>query len=127
VLPFSGPRAEFAAREAEKHCRAVLAALRAQLPPALARSFRSPEHVATELLPYLVRLVAPNVRPVIVGGSGGSGEQRGLASVRTERERELVRRAVGVMNSVGLAFQRCRLENDMTAGRAPVWVYRMEP
>ncbi len=124
ALPFSGPRAEFAAREAEKHCRAVLVALLAQLPPALARSFRSPEHVATELLPYLVRLVTPNVRPVIVGGSG---EQRGLASVRTERERELVRRAVGVMNSVGLSFQRCRLENDATAGRAPVWVYRMEP
>ncbi|OAA56949.1 ATPase, AAA-type, core [Niveomyces insectorum RCEF 264] len=61
--PFSGPRADYAAREATKHNRAALQALQANLPASLLRAFRSPEDVAADLLPYV-----PN------GGSRDSGE-----------------------------------------------------
>ncbi len=122
--PFSGPRADFNAREAEKENRAILSGLLSSLSVHLARSFRSPEEVATDFLPYLVKLVTPDVKPVVVGGSG---ELRGTASVRTQGERDLVRRAVNVMNGVGITFQRTRVDGEIMAGRTGTWVYRMEP
>lgn len=122
--PFSGPRADFNAREAEKENRSILSGLLASFSVQLARAFRSPEDIATDLLPYLVKLVTPDVKPVVVGGSG---EQRGTASVRTEGERNLVRRAVNVMNGVGITFQRARVDGEVMAGRTGTWVYRMEP
>ena len=121
---FSGPRAEFNAREAEKENRSILSTLLGSFSVHMARAFRSSEDVATELLPCLTKLVTPDVKPVVVGGSG---DQRGTASVRTDIERNLVRRAVNVMNGVGITFQRCRVDGDMMAGRTGTWVYRMEP
>ena len=125
-LPFTGPRADFAAYEAEKANRAALQALQGQLPPSLTRAFRSPEDVATDFLPYLVRLVAPDVKPVVIGGSDKSGS---VASVRREGEKAMVRRAAHVLAEVGIALHKGRIESDAAAG--PVarvqWVYRMEP
>ncbi|PNY23991.1 Chromosome transmission fidelity protein 18 [Tolypocladium capitatum] len=120
--PFSGPRADYQAREAEKQNRAQLQALQAQLSPSLVRSFRSAEDVATEFLPYLVRIVSPDVKPVVVGGSQGS-----MASVRKESERAMVRRASEVLADVGIALQRGKIESETLPGRGPQYVYRMDP
>ena len=122
-LPFSGPRADYDAKEAEKSCKATIAELQSNLNATLLRSFRSLEDIATDLLPYLVRMLTPDVKPIIVGGSG---DQRGVASVRREGEREMVKRAVDVMSGVGIKFERGRLEGDF-GHRANQWVYRMEP
>ncbi|KAI0872112.1 hypothetical protein GGS24DRAFT_28095 [Hypoxylon argillaceum] len=124
VLPFSGPRADFAARESEKENRSMLQALHAQLPSTLMRSFRSVEDVSVEFLPYLVRMISPDVKPVVVGGSG---DVRGTASVRKETEKVMVQRAASVLAEVGIELQRGKIENDSPFSRGPQWVYRMEP
>ncbi|KAH6659232.1 hypothetical protein BKA67DRAFT_511113 [Truncatella angustata] len=121
-LPFSGPRADFEAREAEKANRVMLQALHTQLSPSLMRSFRSAEDIATDFIPYLIRLVSPNVKPVVVGGSG---DQKGTASVRQESEKLMVKRAADTLLDVGIALQRGKIEGD--AFSRPTWVYRMEP
>lgn len=121
-MPFTGPRADYQAREAEKQNRAQLQALQAQLSPSLMRSFRSPEDVATGFLPYLVRMVSPNVKPVVVGGS-----QDFTATVRKESERALVRRASEILAEVGIALHRGKIETESLPGRGPQYVYRMDP
>jgi chromosome transmission fidelity protein 18 len=121
VLPFSGPRADYEAHEAEKQNRSTILALQANLNAMLLRSFRSPEDIATDLLPYLVRMLTPEIKPIIVGGSG---DQKGIASVRKEAEKSMAKRAVNVMGGVGVIFERGKLEGDF---RATQWVYRMEP
>jgi chromosome transmission fidelity protein 18 len=122
-LPFTGPRADYQAHEAEKENRATILALQASLNATLLRSFRSPEDIATDLLPYLVRMLTPEIKPIIVGGSG---EQKGIASVRKEAEKAMVRRSADVMGAVGVIFERGKLEGDF-GNRATQWVYRMEP
>lgn len=126
-LPFSGPTADFAAREALKVNRAALQGILAQLSPSLARSFRSPEHVATDLLPYLLRLVSPDVKPVLVGG----GDKGAIASVRREGEKAMVRRAAQVLAEMGIELLKGKIEADNGAGGSmsyrTQWVYRMEP
>lgn len=121
-LPFTGPRADYQAREAEKQNRVQLQALQSQLSPTLTRSFRSPEDVATEFLPYLIRLVSPDVKPVVVGGSQGS-----MASVRKEGEKAMVQRASQVLAEVGVSLQRGVIEGETFGGRGPQYVYRLEP
>lgn len=123
ILPFSGPRADYEAFEAEKTNRATVLALQASLDATLVRSFRSPEDIAVDLLPYLVRMLTPEIKPIVVGGSG---DQKGIASVRKESEKAMVRRAVDVMGTVGVLFERGKLDGDFT-NRATQWVYRMEP
>ncbi|KAH8900079.1 hypothetical protein GQ53DRAFT_709411 [Thozetella sp. PMI_491] len=124
-VPFSGPRADYEAYEAEKVNRATLQSIQAQLPPSLIRSFRSPEHVATDFLPYLVRLVSPDVKPVVVGGSDKGGS---VASVRRESEKAMVRRAAETLADVGISLEKGKIE-DLGAGPGArtQWVYRMEP
>ncbi|KAI5926667.1 hypothetical protein F4810DRAFT_653035 [Camillea tinctor] len=121
-LPFSGPRADFVARESEKENRAMLQAIQAQLSPTLIRSFRSAEDISVDFLPYLIRLVSPDVKPVVVGGSGS-----GTASVRKESERMMVKRAADVLAQVGIELHRGKIENESAFSRGPQWVYRMEP
>lgn len=122
-VPFSGPRADYDAKEAEKSCRATIMEIQSSLNATLLRSFRNAGDIATDLLPYLVRMLTPDVKPIIVGGSG---DQRGIASVRKEGEREMVKRAVNVMSGVGVKFERGKLEGDF-GNRGSQWVYRMEP
>lgn len=126
-LPFSGPRADYAAFEAEKVNRAALQGIHAQLPPTLTRAFRSPEHIATDFLPYLVRLVSPDVKPVMVGAS--NDKTGAVASVRREGEKAMVRRAAQVLAEVGIALHRGKIEPDANAvpAQRTQWVYRMEP
>ncbi|KAH8804763.1 chromosome transmission fidelity protein-like protein 18 [Xylogone sp. PMI_703] len=122
-LPFTGPRADYSAHEAEKLNRATIQTLQSSLNAVLLRNFRSPEEIATDLLPYLVRMLTPEVKPIIVGGSG---EQKGIASVRRESEKVLVKRAVDVMSTFSVIFERGRIEGEI-GHRATQWVYRMEP
>jgi len=124
-LPFSGPRADFAAREAEKENRALLQTIQAQLPPSLMRAFRSPEDISTDFMPYLVRLVSPDVKPILVGGSDKGSS---IASVRREGEKVMVRRAAEVLAEVGISLLKGKIEeaNPSPASRTQ-WVYRMEP
>ncbi|MCJ1282247.1 hypothetical protein MMC26_001570 [Xylographa opegraphella] len=120
--PFSGPRADFSAFEVGKQNRAILLGLQSSLSAPLLRSFRSPEEIATDLLPHLLRMLTPDVKPVVVGGSG---DVRGTASVRKESEKEMVRRAVEAMGAVGVTFERARVED--ARGGYGGFIYRMEP
>ena len=123
VGPYTGPRANHLAYEAEKENRAQLQALHAQLPPTLGRSFRSAEAMAVDLMPYLLKIVSPNVKPVVVGGS-----QMATATVRREGERVMVKRAAEIMAEVGLDVQRGLVETEENVvGRRPDFVYRLEP
>lgn len=124
-LPFTGPRADYTAHETIKQNRALLQGLQGQLPPTLMRAFRSPEDIATDFLPYLVRLVSPDVKPVVVGGSGDKGT---IASVRREFEKNMVKRGAEVLAEVGIALMKGKIEdsNPSMAGRTQ-WVYRMDP
>lgn len=125
-LPFTGPRADFSAYEMEKQNRSVLQSIQSNLPPSLGRSFRSPENVATDFLPYLVRLISPDVKPVVVGGSGDKGVS--VASVRREGEKIMVHRAAEVLAEVGISLVKGKIEdpNPSMANRTQ-WVYRMDP
>lgn len=124
-LPFTGPRADYSAHETGKQNRALLQGLQTQLPPTLMRAFRSPEDIATDFLPYLVRLVSPDVKPVVVGGSTDKGS---VASVRRDTEKEMVRRAAEVLAEVGISMLKGKIEDNSPsmAGRTQ-WVYRMDP
>ncbi|KAJ5775756.1 uncharacterized protein N7511_000767 [Penicillium nucicola] len=119
--PFSGPRADFAAFEAQKANRATLIAFHNSFSAPMARIFRSSESVITDLIPHLTRMLAPDVKPVIIRGNG---DQRSSASVRKESERALVQSAVGVMSGMGVTFEKVRVEQDGNYGG---WAYRMEP
>lgn len=124
--PFTGPRADFDAFEAEKNNRAILLGLQSSLNPTLLRIFRSPEDISIDLLPQLMSMLTPDVKPVVVGGSGsGSGDNnRGVATVRKESERSMVRNAVRVMAALGVTFEKARVEAGTNYGGC---VYRMEP
>ncbi|KAG0649130.1 Chromosome transmission fidelity 18 [Hyphodiscus hymeniophilus] len=122
-LPFSGPRADYEAHEALKFNRDTIQTLQSSLNATLLRSFRSPENIATDLLPYLVRMLTPEIKPIVVGGSG---DQKGIASVRKESEKTMVKKAVDVMGEIGVIFERGKLDGDF-GNRATQWVYRMEP
>jgi len=131
--PFTGPRASFLAHESQKSNRATLQHLHASLSVPLHRAFRSIEDLAQELLPYLLRILNPDVKPVVVGGSG---DDKGVASVRRGPEREMVRRGVEAMWACGVEFRKGRVEFGESGPQGPGqgqgqnfggWVYRMEP
>ena len=119
---FSGPRADHEASEAMKENKAILSGFQSSLSTCLVRSFRLVADISTDLLPNVIKMLTPDVKPVMVGGSG---DQRGVVSVRKESEREMIQRAVGVMSAVGVSFERSRVN----AGQAGVsaYIYRMEP
>ena len=118
---FSGPRADHEASEAMKENKAILFGFQSSLSTSLLRSFRSAE-ISTDLLPNIIKMLTPDVKPIIVGGSG---DQRGVVSVRKEGEREMIQRAVSVMSAVGINFERSRVDAGM-AGTS-TYIFRMEP
>ncbi|ORY11050.1 hypothetical protein BCR34DRAFT_565886 [Clohesyomyces aquaticus] len=125
--PFSGPSASYMAMEQQKASRAALMALQSTLSLPLTRIFRSPAEIATELLPYALRLLSPDVKPVIVNTGPSGSKSAATASVRKASEKALVKRAVGAMAATGVRFERSRVELDDFANRNGGWVYRMEP
>ena len=121
-VSFSGPRADFEASEAHKQTRTVLLGLQSSLPAPLFRAFRSPQDISVGLLPYLIRILVPNVRPATIGGSG---EQKGVVSVKKEWERRTIERAAAAMSAIGVVFERGRIEGGQTRGSSHG--YQMEP
>jgi len=121
-LPFSGPRADYEASEMLKQNKATLQAMQSSLSIPLFREFRSIEDISTDFLPYFMSILKPNVKPIVVGGSG---DQKGIVSVRKETEKAMLGRAVSVMHGVGVTFERSRVEGGY-AGTSS-YVYRMEP
>ncbi|KAL8996335.1 MAG: hypothetical protein Q9169_004135 [Polycauliona sp. 2 TL-2023] len=121
-VPFTGSRADYEASETQKQNKAVLQSFQSHMSPSLQRSFRSIEDITTGLLPCLIKILTPDVKPVIVGGSG---EQRGIVSVRKGGERRMIERAVGVMPDVGVSFERSRI--GQVPERSRDYVYRMDP
>lgn len=119
--PFSGPRADYAAFEALKQNQSVLSGFQSSFSAPLLRLFRSPNNLATELIPNVIRMLSPDVKPVVVRGS----EQKSVASVRKESERALIQSAVRVMAGLGVTFEKVRIENE--GGAHGGWAYRMEP
>ncbi|KAK6507600.1 hypothetical protein TWF481_006027 [Arthrobotrys musiformis] len=122
ISPFSGPKAEFEMREAQKATMSTLSQLISVLPYSLIRGFKPIETVAYELAPWLIQIVQPKVNPVLVGGKDGPG----VASVRREFEKKMVERAVEVLAESNVGFEKLRVEGD-SAGRGGGWVFRMEP
>jgi chromosome transmission fidelity protein 18 len=100
----------------------------------LARMYRSAADIATELLPYTLRMMNPDIKPVLVHPSStGTSKSAPTASVRKASERVLVARAVEAMAATGVRFERTRVEYENGASSAAMgrgvsgWVYRMEP
>ena len=118
--PFSGARADFAAYEAEKQNRSISAEILASFSSPLMRLFRSTDALSGEFIPYVCRILSPDVKPVVVGGSGNS-----VASVRKDTEKKLVQSAVRAMNGLGVNFEKVKV--DMEHGGHGGFVYRMEP
>lgn len=125
VHPFSGPKADFAAYEAEKQSRSLLTELQSSFSGSLLRMFSSVDTIAAELIPNVGRMLAPDVKPVVIGGSGGSAS---VASVRKENEKTCIRNAVRTMVALDISFEKVRVEIE---GGGPHsnggYAYRMEP
>ena len=121
-IPFSGPRADYEASETLKQNKAMLQSVHSSLSVPLFRSFRSAEDIATDLVPYLVRLLTPNVKPIVVGGSAG---RDAIVSVRKNTEKAMLERAVNVMGDVGVTFERNRVDGGLSGSSS--YMYRMEP
>ncbi|KAF2102130.1 hypothetical protein NA57DRAFT_33969 [Rhizodiscina lignyota] len=134
--PFSGPSAAFQASEAQKANAAYISTFQSGLSLRLTRMYRAPETIAMELLPYVLRILSPDVKPVIVntGSKLSSGPAStgptSTASVRKASEKVLVSRAVEGMIATGVQYERARIENDAISrphqGNGG-WVFRMEP
>ncbi|RMZ83321.1 hypothetical protein DV737_g1716, partial [Chaetothyriales sp. CBS 132003] len=128
--PFAGVKADFAANEAEKANRTMLAELQERFQAELLRMFSSIDNIATELVPHVVgRMMAPDVKPVVVGGSGSTAS---VASVRKDSEKKCVKNSVKVMHALDVRFEKVKVELEVGAGVAAGhtkggFAYRMEP
>ena len=120
--PFSGVKADYAAFEAQRQNHAILTGFQSSFSPPIIRLFRSMDSIATELVPSLMCILSPDVKPVVIHGSK---EQGSVASVRKESELALVRMAVRAMKGMGVTFEKVRVESDGSYGGG--WAYRMEP
>jgi len=114
--PFSGPRADFAAYEAQKQNHSLLLSFQSSFTAPLTRLFRCLDCVVIDLIPNLVKMISPNVKPTEVRGGSQS-----VVSVRKESERALVRSAVKIMSGLNMRFERSVARTD---GRI---FYQMEP
>lgn len=123
--PFSGLKADFAAYEAEKQNRTLLTELRSSFSGSMLRLFSSVDAIALELIPNIGRMLAPDVKPVVIGGSGGSAS---VASVRKETEKQCVRNAVKTMLALDVSFEKVRVEIEGGGAHSNGgYIYRMEP
>lgn len=125
ATPFTGPQAEWEVRESTKENKALIQTVHTSMNGGirLHQAFKSAETVAMELAPWVSRILAPNIKPIVVGGSGPEG---GVASVRRESEKKLVMRGVEVMVGLGIEFEKVKVEGIGGGGNWG-WIYRMEP
>lgn len=125
--PFSGPTANYTASEMLKANTATITLLQNSLSLPLVRMYRSTASIACELLPYTLRMLSPEVKPVIIHSSAlGSAKSAPTASVRKASEKALVARAVQCMAATGVRFEKSRVEVE-TRSVPGGWVFRMEP
>lgn len=123
--PFGGVKADFAAYEAEKQNRTLLTELQSSFSGSLLRLFSSVDTIATELIPNVGRMLAPEVKPVVIGGSGGSAS---VASVRKDTEKVCIKNAARTMMALGLSFEKIRIEIEGGGAHSNGgFAYRMEP
>jgi chromosome transmission fidelity protein 18 len=127
VAAFSGLTANYQAAEQSKASRAQLMGLQSTLSMSLTRLFRSPQELAIELIPYALRMLSPDVKPVIVNTGPSGSKSAATASVRKASEKALVKKAVEAMAATGVRFERSKVEFDDVASRNGGWVFRMEP
>ena len=120
---FSGPQADYLASEKHRQNTSILQGLQSSLSVHSLRTFRSIDDIANGLLPYVVKILLPDVKPVILGGKN---EVQRMVSVRKESERQMMQRAVSVMSGIGVTFERSRVEASQVGGISD-YVYRMEP
>lgn len=125
TAPLTGPQAEWEVRECTKENKALIQIIHTCMIGGirLHQAFKSAETVSMELAPWVSRILAPSIKPVVVGGSGPEG---GVASVRREGEKRLVQRGVQVMVGMGIEFEKVKVEGIGGGGNWG-WVYRMEP
>jgi chromosome transmission fidelity protein 18 len=102
-------------------------ALQSTLSLHLTRMFRSPEEMALELIPYTLRMLSPDVKPVIVNTGASGSKSFASATVRKASEKALVGKAVEAMAATGIRFEKSRIETEDVANRAAGFVWRMEP
>lgn len=93
----------------------------------MTRLFRSPEEMATELIPYTLRMLSPDVKPVIVNTGPAGSNSSATAAVRKSSEKALVKKAVEAMAATGVRFERSRIETEDAMNRSGGFVFRMEP
>lgn len=125
VHPFSGPKADFAAYEAEKQSRTLLTELQSRFSGSLLRLFSTVDTIAAELIPSVGRMLAPDVKPVVIGGSGGSAS---IASVRRDNEKVCIKNAVRTMVALDVSFEKVRVEIEGGGAHSNGgYAYRMEP
>lgn len=122
VHPLSGLKADYAAYETEKANRTVLNEMQSNFPGEMLRLFSSTDTIATELVPNVARILSPDVKPVVVGGSGGSAA---IASVRKESEKNCVKSSVRVMNALNITFEKLRIDTEGYGSGG--YTLRMEP
>ncbi|KAL6704070.1 Chromosome transmission fidelity protein 18 [Coniothyrium glycines] len=127
LAPFTGPGAHFAATEQLKAGKSQLMALQTSLSLPLTRMFRSPEEMAMELIPYVLRMLSPDVKPVLVNTGPSGSKSIATASVRKASEKELVAKAVEAMVATGVRFEKSRVEFEDVSNRTGGFVWRMEP
>ncbi|KAK7548731.1 chromosome transmission fidelity protein 18 [Phyllosticta citricarpa] len=128
-LPFTGPSAPYQVSELTRVNQAALSAIQSKLSLNLSRMYRSSADISTELIPYLLRMLSPDVKPVIINTASAADKTKSAptASVRKASEKELVRRAVNAMSATGVRFEKSRVDfADPRQGNGG-WVYRMEP
>jgi chromosome transmission fidelity protein 18 len=102
-------------------------ALQTSLSLPLTRMFRSPEEMAMELIPYVLRMLSPDVKPVLVNTGPSGSKSFATASVRKASEKELVAKAVEAMAATGVRFEKSRVEFEDISNRNAGFVWRMEP
>jgi len=129
--PFTTPQASYYAHETQKANHALLQSIQSSMTLPLTRMFPSPSAIATDLLPYILRMLSPVVTPVIVNSSSGD-KSIATASVRKASEKALVTRSVTAMLASGVRFEKARIENaadtaSVSMPQAGGWVYRMVP
>lgn len=124
--PFSGPRADFTAHEAERANRTIISEFQSSFSAPLLRLYRSTDAIATELIPNVARMLAPDVKPVVVGGQSQGGS---VASVRKASEKNCVMIASRVMAGLNVRFEKVRVEVDGGVGAHghAGFALRMEP
>jgi chromosome transmission fidelity protein 18 len=89
--------------------------------------FRSPEEMAMELIPNVLRMLSPDVKPVLVNTGASGTKSFATASVRKASEKELVKKSVEAMAATGVRFEKSRIETEDVANRSADFVWRMEP